>query len=497
MRNTKRNQTRKTHRRKAINAVSIKRKRVTKRTMKGGVIGNNVSPNTWRRQLKEVNKTNKAPNSMNSNKPKAPWNMSKLSGTLNLDILAQNYPNNTICKDTVNNFWELRYFTTDADESQIYNIITEKLSGLTIFASKLDTLCLNSPTEYYRRLVNSGLVTFITANPNYNPKPEANSKKYLLTPRKIQNPEANAQKLYVYSVINPLTITSDKPNTGAKQLEFQAKDDARGVRVVRVSDIATGKYAMPFLHVYFLRDYYSKCPNPDESIKRLVEQLHVVYDLSRIRNHRIMKLINAKLDKLNGFSNNASKYHKFNYTFNDAPNLEQVKQSATALGVDVNKYLSESMDAEEVEGCSNNWNLDQKPPGTSSASDNVPIITDLNGEDWLILIIRGNAPGINNLAWAGGFVDPGETFDIAAIRELAEEVGGASNLKTQAGGDVNIEKATLTLDKVAIPDWDPRIKFYGGMTVGAVVHHYYFFPKNANGGNNKSMRKYKCKAPTQ
>ena len=37
MRNTKRNQTRKTHRRKAINAASIKRKRVTKRTMKGGV----------------------------------------------------------------------------------------------------------------------------------------------------------------------------------------------------------------------------------------------------------------------------------------------------------------------------------------------------------------------------------------------------------------------------------------------------------------------------
>jgi len=476
MRNTRRTNSRKPHAKKHDRALT-KRKHIAKRTMKGGA-------------LQEVGQL--------GNNRFAKFG-ERVKFELNLDTLQKTFPDNTICKDTVNNFWELKYFTLSAEENITDSLIADKIGKDTlIFASKLDNICLNSNTEYYRKLVNSGLVNFITLNPNYNPR-DNSSKKYILTPSKQDT--QNAPKLYVYNKIIPLALNSETPNTGSTKLKFEAKDDAAGIRLVKVSDIATGKYAMPFLHVYFALKYYSEKCNRSNLPINLIDQLETVYQLSRMRNHRIMRLVNTKIDKLNENRNESNKYYKYKYNLDvNDPNESEILSKASELGVSVDKYMDTIMDAEEAEGCSNNWNLNQKKAdpekrlaaGENRAADNVCIITDLDGEDWLILIIRKNAPGFNNLAWPGGFVDNKESFGIAALRELDEEVGGASNLNKQIGSDVIVKKITTQLDEVQILDWDPRIQIYAGMKVGGTVHHHYFFPRNANNTNSAKMRTYKC-----
>ncbi len=56
------------------------------------------------------------------------------------------------------------------------------------------------------------------------------------------------------------------------------------------------------------------------------------------------------------------------------------------------------------------------------AADVVALVPD--GEASLVLLVeRGNEPYLGMLALPGGFVDPGETAERAARRELAEETG--------------------------------------------------------------------------
>lgn len=262
--------------------------------------------------------------------------------------------------------------------------------------------------------------------------------------------------------MNTNSIKSDKPNLGGLELKMIAKDDAAFVSAVRVSDVASGRFAMPFLHVWFALSYYMSFI-VSEKAKQFAKQFGILFELSRIRNHRLMHKINKVIAQHPGKK-------QFDVTDDSDEHIGKVTSEARDCGVDPAKYLDESTDEDDVAQCSNAWCLNQNAV-CGKASDNVIIITDLDGVDWFVLITRQNGPGRSQLAWAGGFVDKDETFTQAALREKSEEMGMDI---TSSARDVKYDVKTTELPATKMMDWDPRAKFVEGMEVGAVVTHYTF-----------------------
>jgi hypothetical protein len=244
-------------------------------------------------------------------------------------------------------------------------------------------------------------------------------------------------------------------NLGGRKPNILAKDDAELVHAIQTDEIASGKYAMPFCHVWFLLDYYRKIGRED-----YVKKFEVLFDLSRIRNRRIMRKVNAILAQHEG---------KKLFDLDNMPSIDinRTTTYAKVFGIDTSKYLRDEEDEEDdVSQCTSSWCLDQSPtPG--KASDSVQLITDLDCVDWLILITRKNGPGRNDMALAGGFVDPGESFQVAADREKDEET------EVELFGTYTTTVTDLVT--VMMMDWDPRAKFPHGMSVFARVTHHVFY----------------------
>ena len=249
------------------------------------------------------------------------------------------------------------------------------------------------------------------------------------------------------------------PNLGGMKLNLLAKDDAKNVFCIPVDKIASGAVAMPFRHPEFAREYYSS-RNPN-----LAAQLELICAVARIRNHRVMRKCNIEIAKHDG-----KKLFEFSTEMNDLDvSLPSLLEKAKTLGVNPFLYLDETTDDDDVSQCTNSWCLNQNAvPG--KASDNIIIITDLDGIDWFILIERQNGPGRAQAAWAGGFVDKNETFTAAALREKSEEV----DIKLSAVDSVKYTTTVTELPVIVSKDWDPRAKFVEGMENGAVVTHYVF-----------------------
>jgi hypothetical protein len=277
-----------------------------------------------------------------------------------------------------------------------------------------------------------------------------------------------------------------EPNLGGKKLNLVAKDDAVHVHAVPVDDVLNGTVAMPFLHIWFAYDYYRQ--KNDANIRKLENELaymfytgnlnssqtaqaimrenliktkiiprwKAMFTVARIRNHRLMRKVNAVLEKHAG---------KMQFNVPEDIDIEKALENATALGCDVTLYMDEAADVDDVEQCTNEWCLNQSET-CGKASDNVVIITDLDGVDWFVLIVRQNGPGRNQLAWAGGFVDNNETFKDAAIREMDEEM--------EIGITGKYTTTHTELPTVKMNDWDPRAKFVAGMEVAARVTHHVF-----------------------
>ena len=259
-----------------------------------------------------------------------------------------------------------------------------------------------------------------------------------------------------------MNTNSTKPNLGGLTLKMIAKDDAAFVSAVKVSDVASGRFAMPFLHVWFALSYYLTL-TLSEVAKQFAKQFAILFELSRIRNHRLMRKINQVIVQHPG---------KKQFTVPDDTDFHVacVIAEANACGTDPTKYLDESTDDDDVSQCTNSWCLNQNSE-CGKAADNVIIITDLDSVDWFVLITRQNGPGRSQLAWAGGFVDKDETFTQAALREKSEETEMDI---TDSAGSVKYDVTITELPATKMMDWDPRAKFVEGMEVGAVVTHYTF-----------------------
>lgn len=257
----------------------------------------------------------------------------------------------------------------------------------------------------------------------------------------------------------------DAPNLGGKTLNLIAKDDAAHVRVVRVADVMNGVVAMPFCHPRFAMEYYHNIGRKDYAKK-----FEIVYALTRVRNRRVMRKINKVLAKYDGIK----LFDVNNMEFVDE---DKIKSEAKKLNIDTSNYLDESFDEDDVAECSNAWCRNQIDT-FGEASDNVVIITDLDGVDWFVLIVRQNGPGRKQLAWAGGFVDNGETFKDAAIREMDEEM--------EVGITGKYTTTYTDIEPVYIMDWDPRAKFAKkGMKVYARVTHHVFTKQHRSSQQTK------------
>ncbi len=289
---------------------------------------------------------------------------------------------------------------------------------------------------------------------------------YLLTRTRLFGCHGNSQKIEMPNrtfIVRTIHLpnhstTMSAPNLGGFTINLVAKDDAAHVRIVRAADVMNGSVLMPFCHPRFAMDYYRKIGREDYAKK-----FEIVYTLTRIRNRRLMRKINKKIAEHDGKA-------QFDVDNMEFINEHEVAVHAKALGISMSKYLDESPDEDDVEQCSNSWCLDQKDD-CGEASDNVVIITDLDGVDWFVLIIRLNGPGREQLAWAGGFVDKGESFRDAAIREMDEEI--------EVGITGKYTTTYTDIEPVYIMDWDPRAKFAKkGMKVAARVTHHVFIAKN-------------------
>ena len=117
-----------------------------------------------------------------------------------------------------------------------------------------------------------------------------NNHCYYKTQRELQSAKSNNPTAKMDYTSITKKFEGRKPNLGGLTLNLVAKDDARFVEVVPVEYIAYGVRAMPFLHAWFALDYYKNYCNQSadaDSNSELARRLEVVYQLSRIRNHRI------------------------------------------------------------------------------------------------------------------------------------------------------------------------------------------------------------------
>jgi hypothetical protein len=270
------------------------------------------------------------------------------------------------------------------------------------------------------------------------------------------------------------------PRSSTPLTALSGKDDASSAYYVPLNWILNGTIPLAFVHVAHLVKTYEELsiryPN-NTFLKNCVDRLKLITNLSIERNKRLMKKINTRLEEINLTLPDIGKKtlhvvdETNDYIFNT------LIYNCSRCGISPDAYLDETNDEDEVNGCTNAFCLNQlDEPGR--ASDAIRIIVDEEETHWLILIVRSFAPGIGNLALAGGFLDKilekVESSSNAANREFDEEVSGAEWLSTQ----FNIK---FDLPEQNIPQWDIRVRFAKhGMIVGGNAVIYILHPFGEN-----------------
>lgn len=100
--------------------------------------------------------------------------------------------------------------------------------------------------------------------------------------------------------------------------------------------------------------------------------------------------------------------------------------------------------------------MGETPTGVFIAAD-IVILTIRKGDFEVLLVRRGNPPFAGDLALPGGFLEPGETVDEAAARELREETA-------LSPGSARLEQVGI----YSAPERDPRRRVVSSAYVAMV-----------------------------
>ncbi len=252
-----------------------------------------------------------------------------------------------------------------------------------------------------------------------------------------------SQGLLFYDTLKSFPILTDKSS-----ITYLGSDDATKAFTARLQDLACGLNGavMPFRHPEFLRqacDTLVKVTG-EEHYYTMEAQFALQDTFATIRNLRLMLKFNLLLMRKGKATFIIAE--KDQELFNQLPEL---RVKAAELGVNVSGYLDETYDDQDITGCDNDFCLNQRDKA-GEAGDLVTILCDSEGQDHVLLIVRGNSPGKSQVALPGGFKEGKESAAAMYQREGAEETNyKASGVCTRY----------FELTQVRSKTWDPRPLF--------------------------------------
>lgn len=249
------------------------------------------------------------------------------------------------------------------------------------------------------------------------------------------------------------TLKSTPALADGVSLTYLGQDDAKAAFTVNLSDLAKCKdsLVMPFRHPEFLRQACLSlaenggCTCECETYSILALMFDVQGKFAIIRNLRLMLKFNLLLMRKGKATFVISEENQ--QMLNDIPRF---KREAEELGVDVSGYLDETYDDSDIAGCDNDFCLNQRET-SGEAGDLVTIIRDVRGDEHVLVIVRANSPGKNQVALPGGFKEAKESVAELCKREAREETG-----YTTTGG---VTTRWFELETVKSKTWDPRPLF--------------------------------------
>ncbi len=257
-------------------------------------------------------------------------------------------------------------------------------------------------------------------------------------------------------------------------MKGHAGDDAKKIGIFLMFYLIHGKFRVAFTHITFLHavidNLISQHGDADGFFALMKTRVAIIEKLSEMRNVRFMKKHNPVLIEKGLLP--------FKYADDFECDVQDLVARAILNQINPFPYFDKTDDDAEIKGTSNDFCFNQERTKTQVdhpfmviASDKVSVFVDALGNIYIVGIARGNAPGINSVAHAGGFNDikkdgTRETESETATREGNEEA--IHNITELGITFTSIVKATL------YKWWDFRAFACDGAWIGAKVFITYF-----------------------
>jgi len=237
-------------------------------------------------------------------------------------------------------------------------------------------------------------------------------------------------------------------------LKIKGKDDAISACIKPLKSIISGEIVLAFNHARLLFNACKELNLPEE----ILNNLELLTKLSLIRNVEVINEVN-KIMK----SNNKKEKVLTDDVLEIYSNKGQIIIECIFNDIEFINYLLEENKLSDIESCSNEWNLNQIDEQQKMA-DKIVLIKK-NNEYFVLLIVRGFGPGLNEYAFPGGMVEIDETFKECSQRECDEEV--ETNIF-----NLLIKNIEFEFEPHHNIDHEPRGKFPFGVITGGTVSLY-------------------------